>query len=480
MPKTIFRSTEKSNFILNMTEEQYSKLASIGLAMACFMVSLFTIIPEITINSTYTIAAGGLAVSGVYCMIMAFIAFIKKYIKGGTVFPVCAFGAMTLWAVISLAASGDKYIGLYGFPQRAEGLLAIIFYFCIFVTGAAIKRRKAVETVIYSVIGTGILNSVFALVQIFTGKLSHYRMISLDIQTNSASGLAHSPLFLAMVLTLSLTAALISAVTNESKKIRVISIVSSLLFGFVMIMTYSFIGICGIAFSVIAAVITVFTAKASKKRLASLIPSVVGAVLAVVLVNAGVIGNVSSYRLYDGRELWWADSFMRIGSSGMNNPDVLDIDDTLDVYLYLNGKAMDVISENAVTGTGPDQLALPQIYTLGNLGEDALVTDVLPFNTGTFDRVYNEYLYTAATRGIPSLIALAAVILCAVFMSLKRLRKKNTAFNSAVFFLALGGALLFLIGCTNLVFSPIYWGLAGCACAVIGKEKADSSKESKK
>ena len=482
MARTIFNTTEKSNFILNMTEEQYAKLASYGIIGACFLVPLFTVIPECMITSTYTLASGGLAVTGVYCMIMALIALIKKYIKGSTVLPVCAFGAILLWSVVSLINSYDPMVSLYGYPQRGEGVLAILFYCSIFISAAAVKRETAVNALIKGVIGTGILNSAWSLIQIFTGNLSQYKKIDLDTKINAASGLAHSPVFLAMLLTLSLTAALITAAVTDNKKHRIICTVSALLFGFVMMFTYTFAGVFGIVFAVIAAVITSIAVKAPKKNLASVLAAAVGAALAVVIVSAGVISEVpTSYKLHDGRIVWWADSYMRLGSSGDYNRDVLNIDDNLEVYLYLNDKTQNIISNSPLTGTGPDQLAFPQIYTYGGLDETADLQDIIIQNTGIFDRCYNEYLYTAATRGIPSLIALAVVILAAVIVAFKKLKKDRSCGNAVVFFLTLGGALLFLIGCTSLPFSPVYWSVAGLGCAALSSQKkAEPAKEKKK
>lgn len=127
MARTIFNTTEKSNFILNMTEEQYSRLASYGLIAACLLVPLFTIIPECTITSTYTITSGGLAITGVYCMIMALIAIIKKYISGSKWLAAGAFVFIFLWSVISLINSYDPMVSLYGYPQRGEAYLLSCF-----------------------------------------------------------------------------------------------------------------------------------------------------------------------------------------------------------------------------------------------------------------------------------------------------------------------------------------------------------------
>lgn len=471
MAKTIFKTTEKSNFILNMTEEQYSKLASYALLTACFIPSLFTLLPEISEKFSYSMSAGGLAVSGVICMIFALIAVIKKYIGKGFMIPLCAFGAMFLWSVISLINSYDKSIALYGFSQRGEGVLAILFYFSFFVTAASIKREQARKTLIEGVIGAGLLNSALSLIQIFTGKLGQYRSISIQVKTNAASGLSQSPLFLAMVLTLSLTVTLIGALTSESKKRRICCTAFSAVFSFVMMFTYSLIGICGLVLAVIAAAVTLFLRKSPKLRLLSLLSVPLPALLAVLLANVSVIGNASSYSLHDGEELWWADSYMRISASGNYNRDVLDISNTADVYLYLNHKTFDIIEENPLVGTGPEQLIYPQLYTMGGLDEASDISDIISVNIGTFDKVYNEYLYTAATRGIPSLIALAAIIGSVLFIAFYAMKKKKSVENIELFMLTAIGALIFLIGVSNITFSPIYWAIAGAACAEIPRIK---------
>ena len=228
-PKTIFNTTERSNFILNMTEEQYSKLASWGLVIGMFMMPLFTLAPEINdYKFSYAMTAGGLAVAGVINMILAIIALMKKYVHKAAMLPVCAFGAMIVWGAVSLFNGYDYGVGLYGFTERGEGLLAILFYASFFTAAIAIKRRSAVKRVINGVIGVGVFNCIISLLQVFGGYLSHYRLLgeitengeNRDLYAYAASGLSMSPIFLAMLLTLALTAALISFVTSDSKRNR--------------------------------------------------------------------------------------------------------------------------------------------------------------------------------------------------------------------------------------------------------------------
>lgn len=460
MSKQLFNSSENSNFILNMTEEKYSQLASYGLSLACFTTAVFAVIPEIIDTLSYSIVSGGLAISGVVCMILALIGIMKKYVNLKKNVPLWAFAFMIIWGIIALINSYSVSVSFYGFSGRGEGLLAIIFYAGFFITAMSIKRKKAVNIVINSIISAGLLHSIISLVQIFTGKLSHYRHAALTTKINAASGLAQSPIFLAMFLTLALTASLVTAVISKRKKRRIFCIISSCLFSFVMMFTYSLMGIAGIIIAVIFAGISIFMKKIPAVRLTALLSGILPALVAVLMVNAGIIGNISGYKLYDGCTLWWADSYMRLSSSG--NCGNLNLTDTAEVYKYLNSETIEIIKKYALTGTGEDQLVYPQLYTNGGLNpETADMSDIIARNANTFDKVYNEYLYTAATRGIPSLVALIVILGAVLAAGLRKIKKSPSENTVCTFMMFLSGVLIFFIGCSNITFSPVFWAVSG-------------------
>ena len=462
MSKQLFNSSEKSNFILNMTEEKYSQLASYGLSLTCFTTAVFAVIPEFIDKLSYSIVSGGLAVSGVICMILALIGIMKKYIDFRNL-SLWGFVFMIIWGIISLINSYSVSVSFYGFSGRGEGLLAIIFYAGFFITAMSVRHEKAVNIIINSVIASGLLHSIVGLVQVFTGKLSHYQYASITTKINASSGLAQSPVFLAMVLSLVLTASLVTAVLTDNKKRRIFSIISACLCSFVMMFTYSLMGITGIITALLlSAGAGIFIKKTPKIRLLALFSGILPAIIAVIIVNAGIIGNISSYRLYDGHTIWWADSYMRLSASGNCSPDNLNLSDTVEVYKYLNNKTVDIIKKYSLTGTGEDQLVYPQLYTNGGLDpETADISDIIALNINTFDKVYNEYLYTAGTRGIPSLIALV-LILCSVLTAGLRKMKKSPSENTVcTFMMFVCGIIIFFIGCSNITFSPVFWTVSG-------------------
>lgn len=483
MAKTIFKTSEESNFILNMTEEQYAKLASYGLLAALFMVPVFTIVPEATRNATFIVSAGGILVAGVIGMILALIAVIKKYIDKKVLLPVCTFTAMVLWGFVSMADSYDIRTGFYGYTGRGEGMLAIVFYLCFFLTALSIKREKAVTTLIDGAVILGLLNSAVGFIQLFTGKLSHYHRMTVSSETRAVSGLSQSPIFMAMVYTLTLAAAVTAFTASKDKKRSIFYLVSACIFSFMMIHTYSLMGICGIVLGIVTAIVSVIVLRTDKKKLISAAAVAAAALLAVICSFAGITNKAKDYRLYDGITLWKLDAYQRLSASGIYDEERVDINDTADVYAFLNDRTISIIKDFKMTGTGPDQLVFPQIYDLngGNYEDPEFdLADLMTLNKGTFDKVYNEYLYTAASRGIPSLIALVVLLISTIVIGYRNLKKERTLARLAPFMITLSGVIIFFIGVSNIAFTPVFWTFAGLSIASLEKVAVPVDKKSGK
>lgn len=476
MAKQLFNSSDKTNFIMNLTEEKYAKIVNIVFVMVCFCMSIAMSVPLILDEKLYMILSLALSVVGVVGIIAALIGILKKYIGKRIAVPLCGVGVLFVWGIFSMLNSYDKFdVSIYGFPGRCEGLMAIAFYICFFITAASVKRESAIKTLIWGILGNGLLNSGFALYQVFTGEMNDYHLISKKIILNAAAGLSQSPLFLAMVLSISIAAALMGAVIFTEKWQKLLCIVSAALFSFVIMFTFSLIGICGAVLAIIVTIVMIFISKAPKINMLSVLAVIVPAVASVLIVQAGAVGTITEYKLYDGRLLWFDDSYMRLSSSGNYDPDYVDIDNTFDVYYTLNRKTCDIISKYALTGTGPDQLLYPQLYTYGptSVAGDP-ITEIAIFNKGTFDRVYNEYLYVAATRGIPSAVALVVTLLSAVIIGFASYKRSRNPLILCMAILTAMGMLIFLIGCGNTAFSPIYWSIAGASCCALKNDKRDA------
>ena len=232
-----------------------------------------------------------------------------------------------------------------------------------------------------------------------------------------------------------------------------------------MIYTFSLISLVGIGLAIIFAIIAAAIKKSPKKSLILLLVPIAAGALAVTLCLNGLSSKYKNYNLYDGRILWNQDAYRRVSASGDYDSRAVDIKNTYDVYSFLNRKTIDIIKDFPLTGTGPEQLVYPQIYKITDQAGNKLesMAEVVKENPGTFDKVYNEYLYTAATRGIPSLIALLCVIISVICIGYKNMKKTASPETSCLFFVTLGGVLIFLIGCSNITFAPIFWAAAGAS-----------------
>lgn len=479
MAKELFKTSEKSNFILNLTEEKYSSITSKSLAAMFMLIPAFAAPIQFTDKVGHSFTTAGILIAGVAAMIFAMIGLIKKYIGRNMLVPVIAFSAMIGFGAISLFDCYNRQIGFYGSDGRGEGLLAIIFYFCFFICGLTLKTEKSVMTLLWGIIGSGVLNSIFGILQTFgvtqavKGVADPYAYPTVYEKACVASGLSGSPIFLAMLLTLSLTAALIVFITSGNKKLRIAAIICSALFSFTMILTHTVMGIVGLAVGIAGAFAALIITKAPKIRIAGLLSAVIPPVIAVVIIMAGAVGDIKSYKLYDGR-LMWKDSYFRLSASGIHDPKNADfnVDSFGSVYSYMTGETFDIIKKYPLTGTGPDQLVYPQMHKSYNVEE----------NPNTFDRNYNEYLYVAATRGLPSLACLL-VILAFLIGSSASIVNRNRRMTASVYPLVLMicGVILFFIGNSSSVFTPVFWAVSGASCARLAEvSKKTASKKHEK
>ena len=344
-------------------------------------------------------------------------------------------------------------------------------------TALTIKGKKSVSLVMDAVAAVGTINALWGIMQIFGAVPTNYGSVVATVpwdstdKINAASGLSQSPLFLAMVLGISLVTVLSGAVLCEKKARRVIYAVSGCIMSFVLIFTYSVAGWIAFGIAVVTSLILVFTKKVPKKRLISIACAVLSSALAIQLICFGVGNIYDKYKLHDGPIMWW-DSWYRIEASGdYNLPEVKDsytaLDDVSYVYKYTFGKTIDIIKENALVGTGPENLIFPQVneQIIMSDGSMRIAGESGTSNEGTFDKVYNEFLYVAATRGIPSLIAFVVLLVSVLAKGIGKLRKNKCGIIE-IFSVAavIGGIGVMLAGVSNITFAPVFWICAGlCA-----------------
>ncbi len=507
MAKTIFNTSEKSNFIVNMKEETLNKMIIRTLIGACILIPALSVISELlamfnrnapnfikseslldTINRLPEAFKPdvGIIIIGVLSMIIVMIAVAKKITGKSLIAPFCIIAVLMGLGAISMLQSISFETAFYGQDGRGEGLLTLIFYSFLFFMGTLVKSKKAITKFLDFMVGMGLFQCLWSLLHILDiGMVYDYDRILTVLRKDVflASGTAGSPVTFAMILTISLAISTTGMLYDGSKKRRIFYGTSSLMFIFFAIKTSTLIGLVGVILVLALSLITAIIKLRKKENEVAFEPVFVKFIALTALVAISVVFNVFSpqiyntttglfndepvengYYLYDGA-IVWEDSSVRLGTSGPHSAKLagFDVLNPVDTYSYLWGETTGIIKENPIFGVGADCL----IYT-----QTGTVSDVIS-DPNTFDRPYNDYLYIAVTRGIPSLIAYLALI----FLVMKKafggvnvfMKQKSEWIGAGLLIAIISYLLVSFIGISVNTVAPYFWIILGIAYSQGGK-----------
>ena len=478
MPKTIFGSSEKSNFILNMKTEAYHRYNL--RVLRAFLVLMPLLCIPLEFAKVYSVPGMALALTGVAAMVFVFIGFMKKVTPKALWLPAILFGGMVAWGGVSVYNCCVRNIGLIGADGRSEGLLSIVFYGCFFLLGAQLGSDDNRKKLLYSMLWMGLAECVWALLQMLPiGFPGYYRNLEplMVFRTFLPSGLTGSPIFLATLLVMLLFPAMLGSVFAEEKKAQILCLVSTAVFALTAVRTQCLIGLAGTGLAIAAGAVVLLLRKAGKRAL--VMGGVVLAAFAAGFAwswfapamngtydrNGGENTAVENgYVLYDGA-IMWEDSAYRLNVSGYympegtNNPyGHFDAGSIPETYGFIWRIAGDIAKKFPLVGSGPDNLVYPQLFQSRDIAG----------NPNTFDRAYDFYLHTAASMGFPMLALLIAVLV--ITMKRGAGQVKGSWIGTAAFGAAALYVVVMVIGSSCITVAPLFWMLAGCCCH--GKEDA--------
>ena len=227
--KTIFGTTEKSNFILNMTNDQFNKTASVMFTIGFSLIFVLSAVSEIISNmmvseTTYDwkiIPSISLGITGILGAVVFIIALIKQTLTKKQIIGSLTALALTVFMYISYVNSistVQDYSGFLGFRHgRYEGLLVHLSYIFIFLGSMSMNSEKAVNTVFKVFSAIMILESIWSALQFipsFPG--FYYKIPYLMVNPMLPSGTAGSPVFLAVMLSAGLIISAFGAMHDKS------------------------------------------------------------------------------------------------------------------------------------------------------------------------------------------------------------------------------------------------------------------------
>lgn len=464
MPKTIFGTTEKSNFILNMKDETIERLPLVCIKILTIIMLIGQAIPElieiisILTDNGYGKAYGflntpfmSLAIVWVASIIMLVIMGARnRFNKQHHRVLIALILIGIVWSIISTTQSFsilDSINGLYG---RTTGLLTLLSCVCILLLMSFNTLETNLKDMVKFLVITSAIQCGWGLIQILSS-FSETSLFFYDNLNNISlygvclpSGFSGSPIFFAEYLCLMLGITLTLACTEKSKFYTIMSIV----YTFFILDTHTIVGLVGTITILLAiSILMIF------KKYKNILP------ILLCLVMGGITLGVSfaldgSYILYDGA-IMWQDSFYRLGTTGYYNLSSADFDinSITSVLSYIWSNVIQYIKMFPIVGTGLDCL----IYT-----QMGFVESTSQIVNG-FDLAYNDYLQVAVSMGIPALIIYIVSIVYCLVRVIKRLNDSDIFKGLLISIVAF--ITMSFVCSTTITVMPYICVILGLACS---------------
>jgi O-antigen ligase len=470
--KTIFGTTERSNFILNMKPESVERLTRIGLIAAILLPILSGAIVSI-INNHFVILAIGTYISGFTAILFFLISALRGDIE--------LKRNVSFWFVVALAvlafasyyaAFMNPYEGLrnsmhelttplLGEYGRYEGLLVLLCYFGIFLLASCVTDKKTLSKITVAVCIAAAVSIIFSVLQHIPGLdfPNAYRHLPTFAYDNVyiSSGVTDNPIFYGGFVTLIF--ALCGGLAVFGKRHRIVFGVIALAAFTTGLFTSSITPLIGCAAAAVALVILSFVrAKVpeaspentgKKKRKMKALPD--GAfgydirLMAIVLLLAAAVIFLI---VLITQGIWIRDIYIARFDGALRKFIVgSTINDDRNLYQNAWGAAFEMIKKFPVLGVGPDSFAAYQ-----------------NFSTMTYDTAYNEYLFTAATRGILSALIYIGLLVTAFVTLIKRFKSPFAPILLTAIFAYACQAVL---NTSSVVVAPLFWLVLGLSFSPI-------------
>lgn len=467
--KHLFGSSEKSDFILNMSAESAQKLCGVYSIIAVLVLCVITIPYYFTQNIKYGmdesvnrtlylnekfiffISAAVLAV-GFVGFIIFLIANMKKQVELKDNKSLIVPLAVVLLSVVSCLLSADIFTSFYGYLDRSEGMLTILGYWGLFAAGMTVTADDRRIKLADFIVGIGAFEAIVGILQAIpaTAKIvpNYFKEIFLGFSSGGmtytkeyiATGFLCTPFALAAVLTV-ISAFALNGMLYDDKKVRKIFYAISL-----ALMTAADILACVVpailglgavyVISLIIAAVKSGFAKDKKPFIACLVAFIVAGG-----IFAGLFAS-NEFRLMD-EKIIFHDSFDRLSITGTGRGD----DTEQWIYPYLWDDGMYTAEQNLIWGTGPDNW--------GTIFESGAI----------IDRSYNEYIDLLQSRGL-IIFALTIVFLIMTIVKMCKLvagfmKDKNGWTGCAVSAAVLCYLIQAFFNISSVTSSPYFWIAAG-------------------
>ena len=325
MAKTLFGTSDKSNFILNMDLDKFR--AGCGkLALILFWATGISQLLNHMLAPSETALAqllengglGGVVVFfllllrrmslvfstvGVFALFATTIGLIRKQFSKATAVPYLLLLASLIWAMISRFHSYDLKVSLLGYPGHEEGWFALLMYAGVFFLGTMQRKKSDLERFARGLLTFGVVQGVIGFLQAIplvdfldeNKGLNPYRNIEplLFWNVRIPTGMAETPITYAMLMAMLGAVAVPAALLAEEKKTRRLAYISMFLSVLMALKTQTVAGlIAGFGILLIAVILFIRKRKQATGK-ALLLPCTAGAAAVLAVVWIGLTPTIN-------------------------------------------------------------------------------------------------------------------------------------------------------------------------------------------
>lgn len=451
---TIFGTTEKSNFILNMKMSTTYKIEKIILVISVVLIILGGAVWLFSGQKSNYIGMGMLACGAFATGLWYAISVWKTrtpILKNKSFFIIIGLAVI---AILSTLDSWSKVQSLYGNSGRFEGIIALLSYLLLFLGATIIYEKKSIGLILDAIVIAGGANAVIALLQKIQIVTIPFRHLFSTAEENMfiPSGLVGSPIFLATLLVLVNSVALFGTLFDENKKRNIFYGFAVVLFVVVAPLTNSLVAFIGMPLSFIAVLIFAIF----KKEKVAIIRGIVYTIMCAISITALTLTGVAGIK---DLSIAFQDGYYYLFISGPYSRTAADGAGLYQMGFDIAKKILGDFSMDThywLLGTGPDCLGFPQFIT-----EKYFDLTVVP---NSLDKIYNQYLNLACSQGIFALIGYVAVIALSLKKGLSKIRtffKENNWHTQALVVSVIVYAVVTMFSVSTIYVSPFFWIMAG-------------------
>ena len=377
--------------------------------------------------------------SGFLCGFMYIIKLIKE--RKLTKFDLMMYILM-LFLCLSMISPVNFQVALFGRSNRQEGFLAILSYYAIALCASKIKHQDYKKILIYTILGIGLLNGLYGLLQ--TGVVKMKVPFEIKQKWYYARGFTHNSMYYATLMTMCYGLIYGFFLKNKISIIRFLILALFTFFGILSGSMAYFVTI--IAINVLSFLYTFKDKEEKKKKRIQIL------IACLVFFCANLLfGNINEAYKQDVQDL-------ASQTTSVSKGEVEENYGTGRIYIWKN--TIPKIAEHWLTGVGPDNFL--------HAFKPPLID---PISRYKVDKAHNEYLQMMLCEGLLAGLTYIGLLSYIWFGCAK------TKMDSIMFalFCAFTGYIIqafFSISMTRV--APFYWVIFG----MLIQERAKHQKQS--